>query len=471
MRIGPRVTNIRPAAPRELRSPICQGRRLTEVDPSKTNILKRERSQAVSYQALIAKLERTTSGRKLIPEIDGLRFLAIAMVVLYHARGNYLKRLGATAEHESVRDSGLVDLFGEGHLGVQLFFAISGFILVLPFARHYLGQGSAPSIRKYFTRRVTRLEPPYLVALLVYFAVRFAGSPDIGLVEHLLASVFYLHGSIYHEPSVLTVVAWSLEIEVQFYLLAPLLARVFAIPSTGGRRLVTGLAILACSWQADLRGAGVGPGLFIIDFFQYFLVGFLVADLYLKGDLESSTLRRSGDIALLAGLVGIGLSSRLADFVGIVVPFCVLLIMVGGMSGQLGRRLFQVRTLVVIGGACYSVYLYHMLFLAAASPVIAKIAQPLPAAIGQPAYILLLAVAATLPCLIPFALIEKPTMNPKWIGDLFARVKRFRASGSPRADRPRRRAVRFPIVDPARRSEQSAADGSLVDHDPGRPLL
>ena len=66
-----------------------------------------------------------------------------------------------------------------GFRGVELFFVISGFILGLPFAAHYL-KGAAPvSLRKYYLRRLTRLEPPYIVALLVLFilAAGIEGAP------------------------------------------------------------------------------------------------------------------------------------------------------------------------------------------------------------------------------------------------------------------------------------------------------
>src|SRR4051794_6304062 len=71
----------------------------------------------------------TTSG-EIIPEIDGLRFIAIAAVILHH--------LALFVSTQRKSDEGLL-LVGQN--GVELFFAISGFILAVPFAMQYLNAG------------------------------------------------------------------------------------------------------------------------------------------------------------------------------------------------------------------------------------------------------------------------------------------------------------------------------------------
>ncbi|MBY0308523.1 MAG: acyltransferase family protein, partial [Phycisphaerales bacterium] len=117
-----------------------------------------------------------------------------------------------------------------GFFGVQLFFAISGFILAVPFARSALvTTDRRVSLRQYFLRRVTRLEPPYIFNLLVLAALLVAvkHEPVVQTLRHLLASIFYFHYYVYGEGSTINGVAWSLEIEVQFYILARVLWVVF----------------------------------------------------------------------------------------------------------------------------------------------------------------------------------------------------------------------------------------------------
>src|SRR5581483_4845753 len=105
-----------------------------------------------------------------------------------------------------------------------------------PFAAHHLLGARRVSLKAYYWRRVTRLEPPYLLAMLLCFLtlVFYWGQSARALWPHLLASMFYLHNIVYYSPdtmgfSTINPVAWSLEIEVQFYILAPLLACVFLI--------------------------------------------------------------------------------------------------------------------------------------------------------------------------------------------------------------------------------------------------
>ena len=125
-----------------------------------------------------------------------------------------------------------------GFHGVDLFFVISGFILALPFAAHHLAGAPSVSLRKYYLRRLTRLEPPYFVSIFLLLALsiwihRRAAS---AILPHLAASLAYLHNVIYGTQSTVIGVAWSLEIEVQFYLLVPLLTLVFAIRDSRLRR-------------------------------------------------------------------------------------------------------------------------------------------------------------------------------------------------------------------------------------------
>src|SRR4051812_49366863 len=102
---------------------------------------------------------RTTSGR-IIREIDGLRFVAITFVVLFHLGG-------LVKAHAAGGTSSLLRVVNTGGYGVQLFFVVSGFVLSLPFAAHRLRNGRVVSLRAYFLRRLTRLEPPYIVVMAV----------------------------------------------------------------------------------------------------------------------------------------------------------------------------------------------------------------------------------------------------------------------------------------------------------------
>ena len=235
---------------------------------------------------ILRSLSRETSSGRFIPEMDGLRFVAIAMVILYHLNG-YLMTKTAFYEHEhgSSAPDWLCRSALVGFHGVELFFVISGFILALPFAAHHLSGAPAVSLRKYYLRRLTRLEPPYFVTifLLLALGVWIHPVPVSAILPHLAASLVYLHNLIYGTQSTVLGVAWSLEIEVQFYLLVPLLTLVFAIRSPRLRRLVLiGLTLATLTAQSLLVGKHPRFDLSILAYLQFFLIGFLIADVFLS---------------------------------------------------------------------------------------------------------------------------------------------------------------------------------------------
>ena len=108
---------------------------------------------AKSSTRVLRGLSRETSSGRFIPEMDGLRFAAIAMVVLYHLNG-YLMAKTAFYERGTSQPDWLCRTALVGFHGVDLFFVISGFILALPFAAHHLAGAPSVSLRKYYLRRL-----------------------------------------------------------------------------------------------------------------------------------------------------------------------------------------------------------------------------------------------------------------------------------------------------------------------------
>ena len=120
---------------------------------------------------------------------------------------------------------------------VEFFFVLSGFILALPFARHYIKFTKKVNLKSYFYRRLTRLEPPYII-LMTVLCVAYVYSDRIQITEAInsfLASLVYSHNIIFNSPSFINVVAWSLEIEIQFYILVPILSLLFSVKNKNKR--------------------------------------------------------------------------------------------------------------------------------------------------------------------------------------------------------------------------------------------
>ncbi len=315
---------------------------------------------APHFKAILDRLGRITSSGRFIPEIDGLRFIAITSVIFFHVNGY-------VAQHTSLKEASFTDplalICAQGNFGVMLFFAISGFILCLPFARHYLINDAPVRLSKYYLRRLTRIEPPYLIALLVQLILMLVFKHDelSKLLPHLAASMFYLHNFIYKEPSTICFVAWSLEIEIQYYLLAPIFCRIFAISNQILRRSILVICILVLSTIAHLLPAALD----LLHFFHYFLIGFLLADIYL---LDWSQASKSPFLWDLAGaLAWAGLLFVLVNdlHVAILAPWCILIAYMAAFRAPLWQTFFHNPLLTTIGGMCYTIYLYHMLIMSA----------------------------------------------------------------------------------------------------------
>lgn len=174
------------------------------------------------------RLRRITTSGAYIAEIDGLRFIAVLMVLVSHLSSRVM-RMYDKGHDMTAMDFFFVRQFSLGNLGVELFFVISGFIIAVPFLA--AARGAKPvRLSKYFLRRVTRLEPPYMISLAIIFgfmafsgfkssiAGRYGG--ESASFEGFLASLFYVHGLVFGRISELNPPTWSLELEIQFYLMA-----------------------------------------------------------------------------------------------------------------------------------------------------------------------------------------------------------------------------------------------------------
>jgi peptidoglycan/LPS O-acetylase OafA/YrhL len=321
-------------------------------------------------RSLLARLVRNTSSGNYIPEIDGLRCLAIAMVIGFHLAG-YVAEKTPTPFVATYFDTHLFLLLRTGHIGVQLFFIISGFVVALPFANHRLLKQRPVNLRRYFLRRVTRIEPPYVIALvfwLLAFGISGLGENHASfavLLRHFPASLFYLHNLIYHEPSWVLPPAWSLEIEIQFYLLAPVLALVFCVRRQNFRRGILIFAIggfaLAQRW---LRLPGQINGLHLDQEIHYFLIGLLLVDLYVvHWQNRPASNPKSGDALATVSLLA--LPVVLTRFPSQLLIAALLMSFVAGvMRSRYWRGLFRQPAIYTFGGMCYTTYLYHGFFKA-----------------------------------------------------------------------------------------------------------
>ena len=157
-----------------------------------------------------APVDAPAKSAGFLPGFDGLRAIAALLVVVVHVAGDS----GFTYR------SSLGEYTARGEIGVSVFFLISGFLLYRPFAASALAGRPGPGVRSYFVRRALRIIPLYWVALVVWYL--FAG--HVHGVSGFLENAFFLQIYSTHWVFHGITQAWSLCIEVTFYLALPVWA-------------------------------------------------------------------------------------------------------------------------------------------------------------------------------------------------------------------------------------------------------
>jgi peptidoglycan/LPS O-acetylase OafA/YrhL len=343
-------------------------------------------------QKLAALLRRDTGKRSYIAEIDSLRFMAIGFVILYHL----LQKTNLVL----VQDPTLYT--SRLNRGVQLFFTISGFVLALPFAKYWLTQGKKVDLKFYLLRRLTRIEPPFLVSIVLCMAILIVVKKQSLhlLLPHFAATIFYVHSLIYAALSTINPVAWSLEIEVQFYLLCPAMVFLFAIKNKRVRRTVLTLLVLALSAFALYLNGHYRSDHSLLGTAQFFIAGFLLADIYLLDLPEANSYL--WDVVAIGGWFLVLATDK--TWWNLMMPLGLVAVYWASFAGRLTNVLFRSRFTSIVGGMCYSIYLTHQQIIGVVAMHLHK-----PVLMWSVSLVLI-----SIFCTAFFLLVEKPCMNHDW---------------------------------------------------------
>lgn len=383
--------------------------------------------------AMLNRFRRVTSGKAILEEIDGLRFLAILYVIIAHLHGFYTVK--TPFFRDQLSDSTLLRLAGSigrnGQHGVAIFFIISGFILAMPFAKQYLDStGNRISLKQYYLRRLTRLEPPYIIALLLLTAaIVLKGLHSFEeLLPHLIASLTYTHNIVFNSMSWITPVAWSLEVEVQFYILAPFLASIFLLKKQKLRIfiLIGGVVLSAILQEMSWFQNSFSLSMSLLGWFQYFLVGFILADIYVTSRINFSVpkaVQAVGGGLLLVAISLVPYEGGL--FFRIAYPTLCFLFFMLVLFFSFWKKIFSLSVISVIGGMCYSIYLLHFATISFIGnySIHFKITDSL-----EINYLLQWIIILTFVLIVAglyFLLIEKPCMRKDWPMKLRSRLRIF----------------------------------------------
>jgi peptidoglycan/LPS O-acetylase OafA/YrhL len=380
-------------------------------------------------------LTRKTNSTNFIPEIDGLRFFAIATVAIFHLNTAFSREVGQTVQ-------GSIELLGGKNtlsiggilvrldLGVKVFFAISGFILALPFLKA-LNENKSINILSYFKRRLTRLEPPFIISLALFALIHIVVFHEkiAGVISHFIIGLFYSHGFVYGEPNFINPVTWSLETEAQFYILVPLLFFFFKLVKRDALKIALLLAIFIGSMI--FKNATSGDGYLNASVFAYFLnfaVGIFFAGIYLrKKAFFAGSKKLIYDLLGLASIIGMFVFYKPQDDLTNMAIFnvSIFLFFLSAFAGKVFNKFFTQKWVYTIGGMCYSIYLLHYAFF----HLFVKYSKAL-AFSDSYGVNLVIQIAIALPVVlfvsaVFFVLVERPCMNPEWPKLLKMRIIQF----------------------------------------------
>lgn len=289
--------------------------------------------------------------------IDGLRFVAAIMVLLYHYTAWHHGFWGTAEARESWPTLSKFSVFG--NMGVQLFFIISGFVILLS------SYGKSPS--KFVGSRIARLYPAYWVAVLASGFLVIKLWPQMGEgrnLADLLANLTMFHPAmgVRHIDGVY----WTLWVEMRFYILILILMALRMLTLRG----VTALVVvwpLAGLWDQLANNAALS-NMLMSQYAPLFAGGMVLFMIYRFGGSPLRWTMLGMNVALGAYFTGITAPSEARELVGYMIqPWVYWLIIVGifGLVALLSLsplRNIQWKFLALAGALTYPVYLLHQVW-------------------------------------------------------------------------------------------------------------
>jgi peptidoglycan/LPS O-acetylase OafA/YrhL len=299
---------------------------------------------------------------EVVEALRGIAALAVAWFHFTHGAG-------------LLEDGWLKSTGDYGWLGVEVFFVISGF--VIPYSMHRGGFRLGPDVGTFLGKRVLRIEPPYIAAVLVTVALWYASAATPGFRG---AAPHLTWGQVASHAGYLTAILgfnwlnpvfWSLAIEFQFYLFAALAYPAFAHASRTMRVATLG-AFCACA-------AAIPSPIFLFGYAPLFALGIVAFWRY--AGLERGPAWWFAFAAACA-VAGWGLAPAMAA-AGIATALAITLV-----------RLPRVRVLAFLGAISYSLYLLHAPFGGRVVNLGARVADTLAAQLAVLACALAVSIAA-----------------------------------------------------------------------------
>jgi peptidoglycan/LPS O-acetylase OafA/YrhL len=280
-------------------------------------------------------------------------------------------------------------LGAHGHLGVAVFFVISGYVITMNVGRrsitlNYLG--------RFALRRSIRLDPPYWFSIaaaisLAFVASRFGYTKDFPDAATVAAHLFYLQDLLRLQPIV--AVYWTLCLEIQFYLV--LILMLWWTGPDLGRRFFVITSLLFFLSILDYSGASLSvPGLFLPYWFCFF-AGACV-HWTMAGRLD-----RRFTVAVLA-VIAVSSFFKHADWKVATVLTAGSLLIANSQTWLSGSAI------QFLGRISYSLYLFHAISGWIAMSLALKFLPPWPALVAG-------VIASVVSAWLVYVFLERPSIS------------------------------------------------------------
>ncbi len=312
----------------------------------------------------------STSESFKLPGLNGLRAISILLVIIHHLNLNY-HIFDSLMAYWFLRP--LLLFLEDGHMGVNVFFVISGFLITTLLLREE-NQNGKISLFNFYARRTLRIFPAYYFLLSVYAILHLADVIKISYPSWFTAITYtkYFNWNL----DWFTSHAWSLSIEEHFYILYPL---IFSFAPQIRKKFVIAIILLVPLIRVFVN---VHPVSWINELTLFLRIdsiatGCLFA--FYKDDIIKKIGSRWNQVALISfGLLFmLRYFNPVAQFLhlgfifiplglthGSVANFLIAIIMMYSVFGTAGiyHRFLNLRAISFIGILSYSLYLWQQIF-------------------------------------------------------------------------------------------------------------
>lgn len=289
-----------------------------------------------------------------IPSLDGLRGLAILLVLLFHTYARWPDSIPWVTTHRDVY------LFKYGHLGVELFFLISGFVI-------YMTLEKCQSLREFMFRRWLRLFPAMLLASLLIYSSSFLlderPTGNFQIYDLLPGLLFVDHGLMNKIQGFVSLQSiegafWSLYVEVKFYFI---FGSLYFYNKRTALRCLIALFLVAFVYEAAGKFSpsfqfkpitGVLFNFLSLKYFGWFCVGAL---------LYKAHVLKSKKLALASAMLMIPTVLIMYERETTILAVCALVYAVFylALNSKFVGSVFASRVFVFLGFVSYPFYLIH----------------------------------------------------------------------------------------------------------------